>query len=83
MLTIKSLESIRDTGCRILVLNAAFFDSENFLCIEGDFGVCKKLSPDDLYRVLKPNVGKVNIDVIFINISNGKEIASVFEKLGV
>ena len=55
------------------------------LIIESNYGLADKLNCNDLYDLMKPvdKDGKLNIDVIFVNIINGIKIANVFKKLGV
>jgi len=51
------------------------------LLLENPNGQIRKMTPDELYQKLKPQEGKLNIDVVFVNMKNGTKIAEVFKKL--
>ena len=53
------------------------------LLLENPNGLIKKMTPDELYQKLKPQEGKLNVDVVFINMKNGSKIAEVFKRLKV
>ena len=79
------METIRDYGCRILILSSSIIDENDELWIEKECGVGIKISMKELYLLLKPKVEgfKLNVAVAFINIVNGSKIAKIFKKLGV
>ena len=86
ILNIKNLETIKDFGCRILIMFSSMFDENGDLYIERDqFGEAKKISLMEFYTILKPKEedAKLNVDVVFVNVINGDKIAHVFKKLGV
>ena len=85
ILNISQLETIRDYGCRILVLFSSMIDVDNNLIMEGANGLVKKLTSCELTEILRPTEknAKLNVDVVFVNIVNGTKIANVFKKLGV
>ena len=85
ILDLKSLENVRDYGCRILVLSSSMFSQEGDLYIEIEKGAASKIDIMTLYNTLKPKRegSKLNVDVVFVNVINGEKIANVFKKLGV
>jgi len=82
-LTKASLAKLRDYGCRLLVINSKYSDKDNSLCIEGEDGLLERLSPDQLFNLLKPKEGQINIDAVFLNIEQSDKLASVFINLAV
>jgi hypothetical protein len=57
------------------------FDAENNLLLENPNGLIRKMTPEELYQKLKPQEGKLNVDVVFVNMKNGTKIAEVFKRL--
>ena len=71
----QQLDYIRDYGCRILEIHTNVYDADENLCIEGENGTLVKLQTYELYNILKPKEGDLNVDVVFINVQNGEKIA--------
>ena len=75
-----TLQNIRDFGCRILVLSSSMIDKGGNLIIENEFQEAIPINMKKLYDMLKPKGENtdLNIDLVFINVINGKHIAEVF-----
>ena len=61
------------------------FDREGNIYLETDNGAALKMDLDQLHTHLKPKERNalLNVDVVFVNMLNGKNVANVFKKLGV
>lgn len=80
----EQLNYLRDYGCRILEICSSIHSNDGRLCIEGKNGELIRLDSDQLYDKLVSRDGQpLNIDVVFVNVLNGQQIANVFIKLGV
>ena len=65
------------------MLFSSVFDEEGNLYYDKEYGICEKMTMEELHDFLRPVDGAdLNIDVAIINIVNGEQIANVFKKLG-
>jgi len=82
-LTKKTLNLIKDCGCRVLHLSSDEYRNK-YLCVEGENGEIEYLSHDELKHILTPNEGdKLNVDVVVIAVPESYELGELFVEMGV
>lgn len=86
VLTSAFLKKIQVHGSKVLHLTPYMFDVDNNyeqMIIEDEQFNQFKLSPNDLYEILKPSQGKLNIYLVLIELPNCQPFCNVFRELGV
>ena len=78
----ESLSYIKDYGCRVLHMSSDVFKNDT-LCIEGNNGEIEYLSMDEIKKILRPNEGRLNVEVVVLAIPDCLELAQAFVDLGV
>ena len=83
VLTMTKLQAIKDNYCRILIIDQPMFDPDGKLCVEENIGELKRLNEEEIYSLVKPTIGEIKIDVVFINTAKGESIANAFHRVGI
>ena len=81
-LTRDQLEYVRTYGCRVLHISSDVYNPD-YLCIEGKNGEIQYLNFEDIKTILRPDNGRLNVDVVVVAIPESANIAQAFVELGV
>jgi len=86
VLTIRFLESIRDSGCKILHLTPNMFkvsEDKCYMLVEDYQFKPVQLTPAELKKCLQPEEGALQVSLVFLEMANCEEFCKVFLDLGV
>lgn len=64
------------------MINQSLLETEN-LCLETETGSFNEIEAAELKQLIKPESGKLNFDVVLLNMPNAHGVAQVFRELGI
>jgi hypothetical protein len=70
----QNLDYLKSYGCRVLHISSDVY-KKDCLCLEGNNGEIEYLPLEEMKNLLKPSIGRLNIDIVVVAIPESLDIA--------